>query len=132
MSKPRNPIFGLTGSRGKKPYGRGGSNTRYVGKRGGRGGAGKGGRDGPSLQREDDGTAAQERFEEIKVYEEIDERLGFWRFESGKAQGEEREGWMVNMHQVSQQSNIRSINLAHASFRRPCSNPKPTQAEEQR
>jgi DNA polymerase epsilon subunit 1 len=52
------------------------------------------------LKREDDGTAAQERFEEIKVYEEIDERLGFWRFESGKAQGEEKEGWLVNMHQV--------------------------------
>jgi DNA polymerase epsilon subunit 1 len=58
------------------------------------------------LKREDDGTAAQERFEEIKVYEEIDERLGFWRFESGKAQGEEREGWLVNMHQVGRQSSV--------------------------
>lgn len=59
------------------------------------------------MKREDDGTAAQERFEEIKVYEEIDERLGFWRFESGKAQGEEREGWLVNMHQVCRLSSVK-------------------------
>jgi DNA polymerase epsilon subunit 1 len=85
MPGPRNPIFGLTsGGRGKF-RGRGGH---------------AGGKDGNPLKREDDGTAAQERFEEIKVYEEIDERLGFWRFESGKAQGEEKEGWLVNMHQV--------------------------------
>lgn len=58
------------------------------------------------MKREDDGTAAQERFEEIKIYEEIDERLGFWRFESGKAQGEEREGWLVNMHQVRGLSSV--------------------------
>jgi len=98
MPGPRNPIFGLTsGGRGKFRGGSRGSNTRYVSKRPGRGGHGK---DGNPLKREDDGTAAQERFEEIKVYEEIDERLGFWRFESGKAQGEEKEGWLVNMHQV--------------------------------
>lgn len=105
MSRARNPIFGLTGSGGRKP-GRGasrGNNTRFTGRRGGRGGGARGGRgDEPSpLTREDDGTAAQERFEEIKVYDEIDDRLGFWRFESPKVGGEDKEGWMVNMHQVS-------------------------------
>lgn len=107
MTRPGNPIFGLTsGGRGKFRGGSSrGSNTRYVSRRTGRGG-GKGGKDGNPLKREDDGTAAQERFEEIKVYEEIDERLGFWRFESGKAQGEEREGWLVNMHQVGRQSSV--------------------------
>jgi DNA polymerase epsilon subunit 1 len=38
--------------------------------------------------------------EEVKIWDEIDEKMGFWRFESGKAGGDEREGWLVNMHQV--------------------------------
>jgi DNA polymerase epsilon subunit 1 len=42
-----------------------------------------------------------ERFEEVKVWDEIDAKLGFERFESGRAEGEERDGWLVNMHQVS-------------------------------
>lgn len=53
------------------------------------------------MKKEDDGTAAQERFEEIKVADEVDERMGFWRFESGRAGGEEREAWLVNMQAVS-------------------------------
>ena len=42
-----------------------------------------------------------ERFEEVKVWDEIDAKLGFERFESAKAEGEDRDGWLVNMHQVS-------------------------------
>ena len=34
------------------------------------------------------------------MQDEIDEKLGFWRFESNKADGEKRVGWLVNMHQV--------------------------------
>lgn len=41
-----------------------------------------------------------ERFEEVKVWDEIDAKLGFERFESSRAEGEERDGWLVNMHQV--------------------------------
>lgn len=41
-----------------------------------------------------------ERFEEVKAYDEIDAKLGFERFESARAEGEERDGWLVNMHQV--------------------------------
>jgi DNA polymerase epsilon subunit 1 len=41
-----------------------------------------------------------ERFEEVKVWDEIDAKLGFERFESARAEGEERDGWLVNMHQV--------------------------------
>jgi DNA polymerase epsilon subunit 1 len=56
---------------------------------------------GQGLNREDDGTAAAERFEEVRVQDEVDEQMGFARFESGKVGGEERKGWLVNMHQVS-------------------------------
>lgn len=86
----------------------GGSNTHFTGKsssfRGGRGGSRPGvayGIDRPAPKREDDGSAAAERFEEVKVQDEIDGKLGFWRFESALAAGQKRVGWLVNMHQVS-------------------------------
>lgn len=89
----------------------GGSNTRFTGRRGGpsRGRSGRGGGSGgvaygidrPAPAREDDGTAAAEKFEEVKAWDDIDEKLGFYRFESSRASGEEKVGWLVNMHQVS-------------------------------
>lgn len=101
----RNPIFGLTGSMGKRGGGRGGFNTRYTGRRGGArrtgGRADEGNAGDVVLDRTDDGTAAQERYEEVAAMDEVDEKLGFWRFDSGKADGEEKIGWLVNMHQVS-------------------------------
>jgi DNA polymerase epsilon subunit 1 len=94
--------------RGGPSKGGGGSNTRFTGKRGGssrgrgRGGGGVAyGIDRPAPQREDDGTAAAEKFEEVRVWDEIDTKLGFERFESNRASGEEKVGWLVNMHQVS-------------------------------
>lgn len=36
------------------------------------------------------------------MWDEIDEKLGFYRFESNRAGGEEKVGWLVNMHQVSE------------------------------
>jgi len=93
--------------RGGFSRGGGGSNTRFTGKRGGpsrgrgRGGGVAYGIDRPAPQREDDGTAAAEKFEEVRVWDEIDTKLGFERFESNRASGEEKIGWMVNMHQVS-------------------------------
>ncbi|KAF9508498.1 hypothetical protein BS47DRAFT_1350248 [Hydnum rufescens UP504] len=61
----------------------------------GRGGRG-GGRDapGPALAREDDGAKAEEKFEQARVEDEIDEKLGFARFQEGP----KRVGWLVNMH----------------------------------
>jgi DNA polymerase epsilon subunit 1 len=100
----RNPIFGLTGSMGKRG-GRGGSNTRFTGRKGGYKRTGGNANEGNSgdvvLDRTDDGTAAQERYEEVAAMDEVDEKLGFWRFDSAKADGEEKIGWLVNMHQVS-------------------------------
>jgi uncharacterized protein YfcZ (UPF0381/DUF406 family) len=40
--------------------------------------------------------------EEVRVQDEVDCRMGFERFESTRAGGEEKIGWLVNMHQVSQ------------------------------
>lgn len=81
-----------------------GSNTRFTGKRRGRGGGVAYGIDRPPAANQvarDDGTAATEKFEEVKAYDEIDEKIGFWRFESVRAEGEQKVGWLVNMHQVS-------------------------------
>jgi DNA polymerase epsilon subunit 1 len=90
---------------GKRGGGRGGSNTRFTGRRGGSskrtgGTANQGDAGDVVLDRTDDGTAAQERYEEVAAMDEVDEKLGFWRFESGKVDGEEKIGWLVNMHQV--------------------------------
>ena len=94
------------GFRGRGRGGGKGFNTRFQGKRSNFrpskvafGIDNRGAQAGPS--REDDGTAAQERFEEVKVQDEIDEKMGFWRFESNLAAGESKVGWLVNMHQVS-------------------------------
>ncbi|WWC85914.1 DNA polymerase epsilon catalytic subunit A [Kwoniella dendrophila CBS 6074] len=95
----------------------GGSNTRFTGKRrSGRGGGVAYGIDRPAPNREDDGTAAAEKFEEIKIQDEIDEKLGFWRFESSRADGEEKTGWLVNMHQTLVQSSSHAGGLAAVDF----------------
>lgn len=41
-----------------------------------------------------DGSAVEERFQQVKERDEIDEKLGFHRLE----QGETRQAWLVNMH----------------------------------
>ncbi|WRT63732.1 DNA polymerase epsilon catalytic subunit A [Kwoniella shivajii] len=96
--------------------GRGGSNTRFTGKKRGRGGGVAYGIDRPAPKREDDGTAAAEKFEEVKIQDEIDEKLGFWRFESSRAEGEEKIGWLVNMHQTLIQSTSHAGGSAAVDF----------------
>jgi DNA polymerase epsilon subunit 1 len=94
--------FGLTSSRRARGSVRG--STHFRGSRGrGRGrGQGQGSRsdqnthDVPAPQREDDGTQLAERFEQVRVNDEVDERLGFARVQEGSR----REGWLVNMHPV--------------------------------
>ncbi|RXK36753.1 DNA polymerase epsilon catalytic subunit A [Tremella mesenterica] len=92
--------------------GRGSFNTRYQGKRSFRPSAVAYGIDNRSKpNREDDGTAAQERFEEVKVADEIDEKLGFWRFESNLAAGEKKIGWLTLI-----QTNSHATGLAAVDF----------------
>ncbi|KII85363.1 hypothetical protein PLICRDRAFT_700901 [Plicaturopsis crispa FD-325 SS-3] len=45
-------------------------------------------------KREDDGTQLAERFEQVRLNDEIDEKLGFARVQEGA----QRDGWLVNMH----------------------------------
>ncbi|KAG8951372.1 DNA polymerase epsilon catalytic subunit [Tulasnella sp. 424] len=90
--------FGLVSSRGK----RGGSSVHFRGRgRGrGRGGASSGSRNTdqsrpePTLERADDATQGEDKFEDVRLRDEIDEKLGFTRF----AEGSPRDGWLVNMH----------------------------------
>ncbi|KAF9223138.1 DUF1744-domain-containing protein [Gyrodon lividus] len=99
----RGGTFGLT-SNGRARGGRAGrggyrGNTRFRGGRGrgrGRGGGpnGNAAGDGPTPQREDDGTQLAERFEQVRLGDEIDEKLGFPRVQEGGR----REGWLINMH----------------------------------
>ena len=61
--------------------GRGGSNTS---------------RPDAVLSRDDEGTKLSERFEQVRVNDEIDEKLGFARIQEGP----KKEGWLINMHPV--------------------------------
>lgn len=66
--------------------------------RGRGGGTSKGGNPDAAPVREDDGTALAEKFERTALNDEIDEKLGFARVQDGPR----REGWLINMHPVSQ------------------------------
>ena len=105
-------------ARGSRGFARG-ANFRgnFRGRSGGfrgRGTRGRGGRGargtpaGPALAREDDGGKAEERFEQVRIEDEIDERLGFARFQEGP----KRVGWLVNMHPV------RALYLVYVFHRR--------------
>ena len=85
--------------------GRGFSRYGYRGNtsfRGGRGrGRGRGGGNAPNdhqlqPQRDEDGTQLAERFEQVRVQDEVDEKLGFARISEGPT----KEGWLINMHPV--------------------------------
>ena len=47
--------------------------------------------------RQDEASKAAERLEKAKLEDEIEEKMGFTRFQEGP----KREGWLVNMHPVS-------------------------------
>jgi DNA polymerase epsilon subunit 1 len=54
----------------------------------------------PAPLRDEDGTALAERFENVRISDEVDEKLGFCRLQEGA----KREGWLVNMHPVRTRS----------------------------
>ncbi|KAF5383469.1 hypothetical protein D9757_006181 [Collybiopsis confluens] len=91
MARGRGNFSGLSS-------GRGGARGSFRGYRGGSWrGRGKGKSSGKSEnapRREDDGTQLAERFEQVKINDEIDEKLGFGLVQEGVA----KEGWLVNMH----------------------------------
>ncbi|GJJ12948.1 hypothetical protein Clacol_007195 [Clathrus columnatus] len=88
----RGAVFGLTSSRrGRGSHFRG--NWRKNNRGGGRSGKNPD-PNAPPVVRGDDGSQIQERFENTKVNDEVDEKMGFVRLSEGSRQ----EGWLVNMH----------------------------------
>lgn len=79
--------------------GRGGSTFRG-GRGGGSGRGGKSYRD-PKAQAfvptGDEGTHVEQRFDDAVLQDEIDEKLGFFKFQEGP----EKLGWLINQHAVS-------------------------------
>lgn len=73
--------------------------------RGGRGGGGRGGKSyrDPKAQAfvptGDEGTHVEQRFDDAVLQDEIDEKLGFFKFQEGP----EKLGWLINQHAVSVQ-----------------------------
>lgn len=93
---------GSSSSRGSASFRGGSSSNTRANWRGGRGrgswrgrGGGKGG-DGVDLKRDDEGTQLAEKFEKVRVGDEVDEKLGFGRL----SEGTKKEGWLINMHPV--------------------------------
>lgn len=58
--------------------------------------------------RQDDVSKAAERLDKAKLEDEIDEKLGFTRFQEGP----KREGWLVNMHPVRVAPSVSCIEYA--------------------
>ena len=94
MARGSGTFRSSTFSRGR---GRGGFRGRYRGSFRGRARGGAAARNGPAPARADDATQLEDKFENVRQRDEIDEKLGFHRVSDGP----KREGWMVNMHPVS-------------------------------
>lgn len=87
--------FGLTSSgRGRGGFRGGYRGNTFRGRGRGRGAAAAA--SAPVPTKDEDGTQLAERFEKVKVNDEVDEKLGFPRIQEGG----KREGWLVNMHPV--------------------------------
>lgn len=92
--------------RGNNTRARGSFRGSFRGSRGGRGrGRGQGSRTNAgsngsqanaALARDDEGTQLAERFENVKLNDDVEERLGFVRVQEGPR----KEGWLINMHPV--------------------------------
>lgn len=109
------------------------SNTRYRpsfrGSRGGSSFRGRGrGRGGSSAaksnatsKQDDEGTRLAERFEQVELYDDIDDKLGFSRIQEGP----KKEGWLVNMHPVECRFSIQAFKAYGAL---PCCQKRATYA----
>ncbi|KAF7310481.1 DNA polymerase epsilon catalytic subunit [Mycena chlorophos] len=88
--------FGFRGRGSFRGQRGGGGSVHFRGGRGrgrGRGGSNANGGEG-APRRDDDGSQLAEKFEEVRLSDEVDEKLGFGRVQEGL----QKEGWLVNMH----------------------------------
>jgi hypothetical protein len=91
-----------------RPSFRGSRGGSFRGSRGrGRGGSGAARSDATSKQ-DDEGTRLAERFEQVELYDDIDDKLGFSRTQEGP----KKEGWLVNMHPVECRFSIQRVTLS--------------------
>lgn len=91
-------VRGGFGSSRNRGFRRGGSFRSRGGGYRGRG-RGRGGSNAPANvpARDEEGNQLAERFEQVRLSDEVDEKIGFPRIQ----EGQKREGWLVNMHPVS-------------------------------
>lgn len=101
--------MGFKKTLGLMPSARGGA-SRGRGRGRGASGGGRGGRAyrAPSAQSKavavvqpfaatrDEGTYAEQRFDDVAMQDEIDEKLGFFKFQDGP----QKLGWLINQHAV--------------------------------
>jgi DNA polymerase epsilon subunit 1 len=83
-TRARTSFRGSKGSgsfRGHRGRGRGGSSSA---------------RTDATPKQDDEGTRLAERFEQVQLCDDIDDKLGFTRIQEGP----KKEGWLVNMHPV--------------------------------
>ncbi|KAL5483454.1 POL2 [Sanghuangporus weigelae] len=96
MSRRGGGNFGLSASRRARGSFRGYGRGAYFA-RGGRG-RGRGGSNANAVvaipTKDEEGTQLAERFEQTRINDEVDEKLGFARVQEGPR----REGWLINMH----------------------------------
>ena len=87
---------GFSSSRGRSFRGGGSFRSRGGGYRGR--GRGRGGSNAPANvpTRDEEGNQLAERFEQVRLSDEVDERVGFPKIQEGPR----REGWLINMHPV--------------------------------
>ena len=96
----RGGTFGLTSRGGRGSFRGSRGTTRFRGGRGRGGGRGGGVNGNATLSvptKDEEGTQLAERFESVRLNDEVDEKMGFPKIQEGPR----REGWLVNMHPVS-------------------------------
>src|SRR5258708_20593035 len=87
-----------------RPFFRGSrGSSSFRGSRGRGRGASSAARSDATPKQDDEGTRLAERFEQVKTYDEIDDKFGFLRVQ----EGHRKEGWLVNMHPVECSFSIR-------------------------
>ena len=94
---PRNMARGGFGSSRSRGFRRGGSFRSRGGGYRGRG-RGRGGSNTSTTvpTRDEEGNQLAERFEQVRLSDEVDEKIGFPKIQEGSR----REGWLINMHPV--------------------------------
>ena len=99
MGRPFNKYAGSRGGGAASGRGNSSRGSWRGGPGGGRGGGrgGYGQQAGGGLKTATEGTREEDRVEDAKIWDQLDDKLGFPKFQEGHS----RQGWLVNMKEVS-------------------------------